>query len=242
MPNMTITADEEVLRWARVKAAESNTSVAQLVGDLTQHFVAGCVAGFSGSQAFQVLVAQGPEHDDVARHLPAGYLAAIEAQSERLTTPCGDGEMVWHRWGAGPTVALFHGGFGSWTHWIPHVDAVSRHYTVPAAALPGGRQGAAVVVRFRADGRAGGHPAPRLHDMRPVQDGQGVQHARAAQAHRPATADDLQVQFVALDAHALDRAFGGAHAAADVAALQGRTGGAGGRSGAQGVWRGPGGG
>ena len=34
MPNMTITADEEVLRWARVKAAESNTSVAQLVGDL----------------------------------------------------------------------------------------------------------------------------------------------------------------------------------------------------------------
>ena len=34
MPNMTITADEEVLRWARIKAAESNTSVAQLVGDL----------------------------------------------------------------------------------------------------------------------------------------------------------------------------------------------------------------
>ncbi len=34
MPNMTITADEEVLRWARIKAAESNTSVAQLVGGL----------------------------------------------------------------------------------------------------------------------------------------------------------------------------------------------------------------
>jgi hypothetical protein len=34
MPNLTITADEEVLRWARVKAAESNTSVAQLVGEL----------------------------------------------------------------------------------------------------------------------------------------------------------------------------------------------------------------
>ncbi len=31
---MTITADEEVLRWARVKAAESNTSVAQLVGEM----------------------------------------------------------------------------------------------------------------------------------------------------------------------------------------------------------------
>lgn len=31
---MTITADEEVLRWARIKAAEGNTSVAQLVGAL----------------------------------------------------------------------------------------------------------------------------------------------------------------------------------------------------------------
>ncbi len=34
VPNMTITADEEVLRWARVRAAEENTSVARLVGDL----------------------------------------------------------------------------------------------------------------------------------------------------------------------------------------------------------------
>jgi hypothetical protein len=34
MPNLTITADEEVLRWARVRAAEQNTSVARLVGEL----------------------------------------------------------------------------------------------------------------------------------------------------------------------------------------------------------------
>ncbi len=34
MPNLTITAAEEVLRWARVKAAKENTSVARLVGDL----------------------------------------------------------------------------------------------------------------------------------------------------------------------------------------------------------------
>ena len=34
MPNLTITAEEEVLRWARVKAAEENTSVARLVGGL----------------------------------------------------------------------------------------------------------------------------------------------------------------------------------------------------------------
>jgi hypothetical protein len=34
MPNLTVTTDEEVLRWARIRAAEQNTSVARLVGDL----------------------------------------------------------------------------------------------------------------------------------------------------------------------------------------------------------------
>ena len=34
MPNMTLTSDEEVLRWVRIKAAEENVSVARLVGDL----------------------------------------------------------------------------------------------------------------------------------------------------------------------------------------------------------------
>jgi hypothetical protein len=32
--NVTITVDDEVARWARVKAAEENTSVSHLVGDL----------------------------------------------------------------------------------------------------------------------------------------------------------------------------------------------------------------
>ncbi|MCU0241160.1 MAG: CopG family transcriptional regulator [Vicinamibacteria bacterium] len=32
--NMTITAETDVLRWARVKAAEENTSVSRLVGDI----------------------------------------------------------------------------------------------------------------------------------------------------------------------------------------------------------------
>jgi hypothetical protein len=34
MPNLTITADEETLRWARIEAARRNTSVARLVGEL----------------------------------------------------------------------------------------------------------------------------------------------------------------------------------------------------------------
>jgi hypothetical protein len=32
--NMTITLEEDVARWARIKAAEKDTSVSQLVGDM----------------------------------------------------------------------------------------------------------------------------------------------------------------------------------------------------------------
>ncbi len=34
MPNLTITTDEETLRWARIEAAKRNTSVSKLVGEL----------------------------------------------------------------------------------------------------------------------------------------------------------------------------------------------------------------
>ena len=34
MKNVTITMDEEVARWARIRAAERNTSVSRLVGEL----------------------------------------------------------------------------------------------------------------------------------------------------------------------------------------------------------------
>jgi len=34
MPKLTITVEDEVLRWARVKAAGRNTSLARLVGQL----------------------------------------------------------------------------------------------------------------------------------------------------------------------------------------------------------------
>ncbi len=64
-------------------------------------------------------------------------LADLEARAVRSTTPCGSGDLVWHRWGAGPTVLLLHGGFGSWTHWIRTVDALARDHTVLAVDLPG---------------------------------------------------------------------------------------------------------
>jgi len=36
LPNLTITAPEDVLRWARVRAAEENKSVARLVGEILE--------------------------------------------------------------------------------------------------------------------------------------------------------------------------------------------------------------
>lgn len=64
------------------------------------------------------------------------------AQARRLATPCGDGQMVWHSWGErrdnqAPLV-LFHGGSGSWTHWVKNIlPLVDAGRWVLAADLPG---------------------------------------------------------------------------------------------------------
>lgn len=68
---------------------------------------------------------------------PEACVARIESASERLETPCGDGRMVWHKWGEGEPVVLFHGGYGSWTHWIRTIPALAARYTVYAADAPG---------------------------------------------------------------------------------------------------------
>jgi pimeloyl-ACP methyl ester carboxylesterase len=65
------------------------------------------------------------------------FVAGVAAEAERLATPCGEGEMVWHKWGSGPALVLLHGGYGSWTHWIRNVLPLSRLYTVLAPDLPG---------------------------------------------------------------------------------------------------------
>jgi 2-hydroxy-6-oxonona-2,4-dienedioate hydrolase len=65
------------------------------------------------------------------------FVAGIAAEAELVETPCGDGRMVWRMWGAGPPLVLFHGGYGSWTHWIRNVLPLSRMFTVVAPDLPG---------------------------------------------------------------------------------------------------------
>jgi 2-hydroxy-6-oxonona-2,4-dienedioate hydrolase len=39
--------------------------------------------------------------------------------------------------GAGPPLVLFHGGGGSWTHWIRNIPELGRHFSVYALDLPG---------------------------------------------------------------------------------------------------------
>lgn len=62
---------------------------------------------------------------------------ALDSEGERITTPCGDGEMVWRRWGAGQPVVLLHGGSGSWLHWLKTIPALKSTYEVWATDLPG---------------------------------------------------------------------------------------------------------
>jgi pimeloyl-ACP methyl ester carboxylesterase len=45
--------------------------------------------------------------------------------------------MAWRQWGSGPPVVLFHGGHGSWTHWIRNIETLAARYRVIAADLPG---------------------------------------------------------------------------------------------------------
>ncbi len=65
------------------------------------------------------------------------FVKGVAAEARRIETPCGDGHMIWHVWGEGPPLALLHGGYGAWTHWIRNVIPLSRAFTVAAPDLPG---------------------------------------------------------------------------------------------------------
>ena len=80
--------------------------------------------------------------NDQATEDPQTILDRLERQSVRQETPCGDGTMVWRLWNAtgddnAPLVVLFHGGAGSWRHWVRTIPALARHYRVLVPDLPG---------------------------------------------------------------------------------------------------------
>jgi pimeloyl-ACP methyl ester carboxylesterase len=68
---------------------------------------------------------------------PAAFLERLESTATRTETPCGEGTVVWHCWGSGPNLVLFHGGAGSWRHWVHNIDVLSRSYRLVIPDLPG---------------------------------------------------------------------------------------------------------
>lgn len=79
--------------------------------------------------------------NDQITETPQAILDRVQSQATRHLTPCGDGQMVWHMWdrsgGTAPVVALFHGGAGSWRHWIRTIPALAESYRVLVPDLPG---------------------------------------------------------------------------------------------------------
>ena len=72
---------------------------------------------------------------------PLSYLDRMQSQSMRFKSPCGTGRMVWHPRdssdGTAPVVVLFHGGAGSWRHWVKTIPALMPTYRVLVPDLPG---------------------------------------------------------------------------------------------------------
>jgi len=68
---------------------------------------------------------------------PADQVDALARVARKIRTPCGEGTMVWRVWGAGEPLVLFHGGSGSWTHWIRVIPDLSKDYELWVADLPG---------------------------------------------------------------------------------------------------------
>ena len=68
---------------------------------------------------------------------PEAAILEVESSARRFETPCGNGRMVWRKWGAGRPVLLLHGGSGSWLHWLTSIPALAQRYTVWAPDMPG---------------------------------------------------------------------------------------------------------
>ncbi len=69
--------------------------------------------------------------------IPEDCYLRIKDAATRLTTPCGDGDLVWHVWGEGTPIILTHGNHGSWSHWIRIIPALAEKYAVYAVDMPG---------------------------------------------------------------------------------------------------------
>jgi pimeloyl-ACP methyl ester carboxylesterase len=90
------------------------------------------------------------------QHRIQAEIDALAAKSRIVRTPCADDEMLFRCWDmdkAG-TVVLFHGGSGSWTHWIRNIEPLGRWFNVVAPDLPGLGDSASLPDGYRAEDAA----------------------------------------------------------------------------------------
>ena len=70
-------------------------------------------------------------------------MAALDERARRHETPCGDGAVVWREWGPPGgggrerPLLLFHGGSGSWRHWVRNIERLSADRRLLCPDLPG---------------------------------------------------------------------------------------------------------
>ena len=76
MKNVTITLDEEVARWARIMAAEQNTSVSRLVGEMLREKMI-------EEQNYQIAMQQYLSRPPTALRTPGEKFPAREALYDR---------------------------------------------------------------------------------------------------------------------------------------------------------------
>ena len=70
MKNVTITLDEKVARWARIKAAEQDTSVSRLVGEMLR----------------EKMMSERSYHSSMRRYL-SREASSVEQARQRLSDP-----------------------------------------------------------------------------------------------------------------------------------------------------------
>lgn len=68
---------------------------------------------------------------------PDPLLDTLEAESEHVFTEHDGRRISWRMWGRGRPVVFFHGGSGSWKHWLYQIEALRGDHRVIAPDLPG---------------------------------------------------------------------------------------------------------
>ena len=89
-------------------------------------------------------LAQQPQQTVEQRRAAADRrLEAVEALGERRETSAPGGPVVWRVFGDGDPVLLFHGGAGSWNHWVENIPELAKRHRVIVPDLPGMGESAA---------------------------------------------------------------------------------------------------